>query len=101
MDSVSRRDFVAGLAAAGAAGGLVLRADAAPTLPSGTVREYRALLRQVGAGLRGVERPEMVAPAKLSITEDNILGPYYRAGAPFRAKITPPLEEGVVLLIQG
>ena len=34
-------------------------------------------------------------------TEDNILGPYHRAGAPFRAKITPPLEPGTVLVIRG
>ena len=104
MDSVSRREFVSGLAAVGAVGGLVLPAGAGPTARSGTVREYRTLLRQVeaaGRGLRGVERPELVAPAKLSITEPNILGPYYRAGAPYRAKITPPLEEGVVLLVQG
>jgi protocatechuate 3,4-dioxygenase beta subunit len=100
MDSVSRRDFVAGLAAAGAVGGLVLPASARATPTSGTLREYRALLRQIGA-LRGVEVPAVVAPAKLSATEPNILGPYHRAGAPFRAKITPPLEEGTVLLIQG
>ena len=45
--------------------------------------------------------PEAPAPAKLAVTEDNILGPYYRAGAPFRAKVTPPLEPGTVLVING
>src|SRR5262249_47516111 len=43
----------------------------------------------------------IAAPAKLSVTEDNILGPYYRPAAPFRAKLTPPLEPGTVLLISG
>ena len=41
------------------------------------------------------------APAQFAATEDNILGPFYRRGAPFRAKITPPLEPGTVLLVRG
>lgn len=34
-------------------------------------------------------------------TEDNILGPFYRPAAPYRAKITPPLEPSNLLLIRG
>jgi len=34
-------------------------------------------------------------------TEDDVIGPYYRAGAPFRAKISPPMASGNVLLIAG
>jgi catechol 1,2-dioxygenase len=34
-------------------------------------------------------------------TEKNIQGPFFREQAPFRAKITPPLEQGTVLLITG
>ena len=34
-------------------------------------------------------------------TERNIEGPFYRNSAPFRAKVTPPLEPGKVLLISG
>lgn len=101
--SVSRREFVAGLAALGLVDQLVLRADARPTLRSGTVKEYRTLLRAVerpAADLRGNGKAP-AAPVKLTPTEDNILGPYYRAGAPFRAKITPPLEPGTVMLITG
>jgi catechol 1,2-dioxygenase len=45
--------------------------------------------------------PAPVAPKDLRPTEDNILGPFYRKGAPFRAKITPPLIEGTVMLIAG
>jgi protocatechuate 3,4-dioxygenase beta subunit len=94
MDSVSRRDFVAGLAVLGV-GGLVLRADAQPTPPAGEAGEYGKFLRDGG--------PAPAAPAggKWAPTEDCILGPFYRPGAPFRAKVTPPLEPGVVLLIRG
>ena len=38
---------------------------------------------------------------KLHVTERDIEGPYYRGGAPFRAKVTPPLAEGKVTLIRG
>jgi protocatechuate 3,4-dioxygenase beta subunit len=34
-------------------------------------------------------------------TESNIEGPFYRRNAPYRAKVTPPLEPGKVLLITG
>jgi catechol 1,2-dioxygenase len=102
--SVTRRDFVSGLAALGVGGGLVLDAHALPTATSGTLREYRSLLRAVeepAADLRGPARKAPKAAGKLSVTEDNILGPYYRAGAPYRAKVTPPLEPGTVLVISG
>src|SRR5262249_18576842 len=101
--SVSRRDFVTGLTALGL-GGLVLDAHARPTPVSGSLQGSRALLRardHPAAALRGPKRTAPKAPAKLSVTETNILGPYYRAGAPFRAKVTPPLEPGTVMLISG
>lgn len=34
-------------------------------------------------------------------TEDDVIGPYYRKRAPFRAKISPPLAKGDILLISG
>ena len=40
-------------------------------------------------------------PPPMKATEDNILGPYHRKGAPWRAKVCPPLAEGEVLLIKG
>lgn len=43
----------------------------------------------------------MPASGEWTATEDNILGPFHREGAPFRGKITPPLEPGDVLLIRG
>ncbi len=92
--SVSRRDFFrGGLASAGAAA-LTLRADALPTLSSGTLEHYP--LFQVLA-----ETPAPMLPEGVRATEDNILGPYYREGSPFRAKVTPPLARGTTLLIRG
>ncbi len=86
MNNISRRDFLRstslGLAALGTSS-LVLRADAQPTPGSGQI-------------------PEGMAPPKpLTPTESNIMGPFFRSSAPFRAKITPPLSSGVVMLIQG
>jgi catechol 1,2-dioxygenase len=95
MSGVSRRDFVSGLAVLGV-GGLVLRADAQPTPSAGDTGEYAKFLRD-----RGAPVSPAAPPAKWLPTEDCILGPFYRAGAPFRAKITPPLEPGVVLLVGG
>ena len=91
MSSVSRREFFrGGLAAAGVAG-LTLRADALPTPPCGNLDHY--LPFKVLA--------ETPLPTTVKPTEDNILGPYFREGAPFRAKITPPLAKGITMLIRG
>ncbi|MFO0930607.1 MAG: hypothetical protein U0736_26840 [Gemmataceae bacterium] len=101
--SMSRRRFVAGLGVLGVAGELVLHDEARATPVSGTVDEYRRFLRaseRPATDLRGPARA-VLAPGKLTPTEDNILGPYYRAGAPFRGKMTPPLEPGTVLLVRG
>lgn len=101
----SRRQFLSraagGLAAAGASSLLVLDAAAEPTPASGTGDAYINFLKQTRqlppAGSTLVAKPA----GNGSITEDNILGPYYRPGAPFRAKVTPPLAEGKPLLVQG
>src|ERR1700722_2654094 len=100
MSDFSRRDFLRqggmGLAAIGSAG-LVLRADARPTEPSGGLGNYAHYLagerqqknRVPEAGKRN-EAQNVSPPTKWALTEDNILGPFYRSGAPFRGKITPP-----------
>jgi protocatechuate 3,4-dioxygenase beta subunit len=97
----SRRRFIQwggiGFAAA-STGELLLPAYAAPTQSSGTLGAYAAIAQQNPAPPRA-EAP--TPPANFTATEDNILGPYHRAGAPYRAKITPPLEPGTVLLIRG
>lgn len=99
---VSRREFflTGGLAAAGSAG-LALRADARPTPPSGTLDHYPEFRALLNAGLPDAAQPALSLPAGAKPTEDNILGPYFREGAPYRAKVTPPLEKGTVLLIRG
>jgi catechol 1,2-dioxygenase len=103
MFNASRRDFLRygplGLAVAGAAG-LVLRPDARPTEASGDDQEAQEVAG-ADAKTTGAEAAEITPPKVFKATEDNILGPYYRAGAPYRAKITPPLEPGEVLLISG
>ncbi len=96
MSDFSRRDFVHGLMGLAAGGTLLLPRGVQATPASGTLGAYGAFLE--------AEKQQEAAPPmgkKWAATEDNILGPYYRKGAPFRAKITPPLEAGTVLLIRG
>jgi catechol 1,2-dioxygenase len=96
MSRLPRRDFLrrttVGLAAWGA-GGLVLSAAARPTEASGDLGEYARFLAE--------SDPPAPPTGDWQPTADNILGPYYRPGAPYRGKITPPLEPGPVLLISG
>src|SRR4051812_4964563 len=98
--SVSRRElFRSGLATAGVAA-LTLRADAQPTPPSGSLKNYPEF-QKVADGPLPFVMPTTPLPDTAKPTEDNILGPYYREGAPFRAKITPPLAKGITMLIRG
>lgn len=95
MTETSRRDFVrqgCGLAAAG----LVLGAAAEPTEASGDLGAYARYQQE-----KPPARNAAAQPANWVATEDNILGPFHRRGAPFRAKVTPPLEPGTVLLVSG
>ena len=97
--SVSRREFFrSGLATAGAAA-LTLRADAMPTLPSGTLKHYPEFQVFADTPLPAVAPGALPDAAKP--TEDNILGPYFRDGAPYRAKVTPPLAKGATLVVRG
>ena len=97
---VSRRElFWGGLATVGSAA-LTLRADAMPTLSSGTLKHCPEFQVLADAPLPFVP-PGEVLPATTKPTEDNILGPYFREGAPFRAKVTPPLIKGIPMLIRG
>jgi catechol 1,2-dioxygenase len=99
MPILSRRRFLrasgAGLALAGGSE-LILPADAQPTASSGNLGAYATYLQEKPPQAGGGKRP-----ANWALTEDNILGPFHRRGAPFRAKITPPLEPGTVLVIKG
>ena len=94
MSAQSRRDFFrfGGLAALGTTG-LVLRADAEPTLSLPDAHGFEEVLFREESPLKLGEGTKP--------TEDNILGPYHRAGAPFRGKITPPAEPGKIMVIRG
>lgn len=102
-DETSRRHFLRnsllGLGVATAAG-MRLRADAQPTAASGTLGTYGDYLEKQGESADAVPGVRDSSGRK-TVTEPNILGPFYRKAAPYRAKITPPLEPGVTLLIQG
>jgi protocatechuate 3,4-dioxygenase beta subunit len=95
--NLGRRDAlrfgVAGVAGL-AFGRWILPASAEPTEPSGDLGRHGELLVQA----------EAPTPQPLGVwtpTEDNILGPFYRPQAPYRAKISPPLAPGNTLLISG
>lgn len=113
MSEVSRRRFLgAGLAVT--AGGLILPSLVTPTEASGELGAYGDFISQktpppmpTPAELAAIRLRELAIPAAqvpaagVRATEANILGPYHRADAPFRGKITPPLEPGTVLVIRG
>ncbi|MEK7468154.1 MAG: twin-arginine translocation pathway signal protein [Planctomycetota bacterium] len=97
MLDLPRRDFLTraslGLAAA-FSGALTLRSDADPTPESGDVGDYGGYVKEKPA-------PDAPKNGDWNPTESNILGPFHRKGAPYRAKIGPPLSKGTVMLISG
>jgi len=98
-NELTRREFLKqttlGLATAGVAG-WILRADARPTTASKNIEISEQVLQQMGEPPQPVLMQDNLAPTKKSQ-----LGPFYRAGAPFRAKVTPPFEPGTVLIVSG
>lgn len=86
---MKRREFLKrtsrGLAAIGAST-LVLRSDAFPT-----PRSHDA----------DVAEEMFDDEVQLKPTVSRELGPFYRTGAPYRAKLTPPFEPGTVLVVSG
>src|ERR1043166_8426606 len=96
----SRRDFLhMGLGVT--AGGLLLPAAASLTEASGDLGSYATFLDQEKKAQPKTPDPQPPQGAAFRLTEDNILGPYHRPNAPFRGKITAPLEPGTILLISG
>jgi len=93
---MERRSFIKnsalGLAAAGAAG-LILRSDALPT-----PRSHDADVAEEMFG-SFVADDKKIGDLKPTVSRD--LGPFYRSGAPYRAKMTPPFEPGTVLIVTG
>jgi len=96
--NTNRRTFLVkgafGVAAAGV-GALVLNAEAGPTEASGDLGAYGEYFPT-----RGVD-PNLLLPSSTQVTERSAQGPFFRVGAPFRAKISPPLEPGTVLVVKG
>ena len=95
MNGLDRRDFfrIGSLGLAAGLGVLTLAGDAQPTEASGQAEDFLTA--------NSIEIAPAVLPPKFQPTEDNILGPYHRKGAPFRGLITPPLEPGDVLVVRG
>ena len=94
MNSQSdRRSFLTlgGLAAAGSA--LHLNATALPTPATEDAHGYVNYLQANGK--------DIVPEGKWKPTHPDILGPFWASGAPFRGKVTPPLEPGELLVIRG
>lgn len=87
MSESNRRQFfhATGFAAAGS---LLLPASVRPTPPSGEHED-------VHAPMQDPQDQKLVATAK------NIEGPYFRAGAPYHAKVSPPCAPGKVLVVRG
>jgi catechol 1,2-dioxygenase len=94
MTDFARRTFMSlgSLGLVAGATGLVLPAHAQPTEPSGELGKASPALLEI----EPAQPPRPFEP-----TEDNILGPYFRPKAPFRAKVTPPLEPGETMVIRG
>ena len=94
---MKRRDFLQqtgfGLAMIGASG-LVLRADARPTPRSLDAEDAETLFK-------GISGASFDDKKELKPTVSRELGPFYRAGSPYRAKLTPPFEPGTVLVVTG
>jgi len=100
MSRSTRRDFFqqAGLGLAGlGAAGLILRAGAPPTLATVSGEEANRVLIQMGAS------PKEAVPAAgaLKLITPVSYGPFYRTGAPFRAKLSVPGEPGTTFVLSG
>jgi catechol 1,2-dioxygenase len=98
MGDSTRRSFLKhtaiGLAAAGASG-LVLRSDAQPTQQVSRDANDRVLV-QLGPATQ-----EVAAKTDLKRVSPLPYGPFYRAGAPFRGKLSLPGEPGTTFMLSG
>jgi catechol 1,2-dioxygenase len=81
-------------AAAFGAGSLVLQANAQPTAATPDVHDYEAFLDRKGI-------PRVQPAGEFAPSFQDILGPFHVNGAPFRGKVTPPLEPGKLLVMRG
>lgn len=96
---MKRRDFLqksgVGLAMLGVSG-LTLRSDAHPTPRSLDADEA---IEKFSSAQNSVFDDKDKTDLKPTVSRE--LGPFYRSGSPYRAKLTPPFEPGTVLVITG
>ncbi|MCS7023159.1 MAG: hypothetical protein NZV14_00020 [Bryobacteraceae bacterium] len=89
----SRRSMIgAGLSMT--AGPLYLSANAQPTEETEDSHNYLEYLARQ-------EPPQLTPQGSFGPSYEDILGPYYAQNAPFRGKVTAPLEPGEILLVRG
>src|ERR1700727_2504500 len=70
---------------------LILRTDAQPTPSYYDDGHYVEYVDKLYEKSRSSRPP----------TDPDVLGPYFRKGAPYRAKVTPPNEPGTALVVSG
>lgn len=99
MSDSTRRDFLQrtgfGLAGLGAAG-LVLGGGSRPTVATVSGEEANRVLIQMGKIPK-----DSPAPGALKLVTPITYGPFYRTGAPFRAKLSIPGEPGTTFVLSG
>ncbi|HET6889807.1 MAG TPA: hypothetical protein VFH31_01790, partial [Pyrinomonadaceae bacterium] len=100
MGKATRRSFLAqsgiGLAGLGAAG-FVLRSTVRPTLAIASGDEANRILIQLGT----IPKDPAVAQGDLKRITPLPYGPWYKPGAPFRAKLSLPGEPGTTFILSG
>ncbi len=100
MAKATRRNFLVntglGLAGIGSAG-LLLRTGASPTLATVSGEEANRVLIQMGT----IPAEAVAAKVDLKPVIPMSYGPWYKAGAPFRAKLSLPGEPGTTFVLSG
>lgn len=100
MSNATRRQFLthAGLGLAGVgAGRLVLGSAAQPTPATVSGEEANRVLIQMGA----ISKEAAPPAGALKLVTPVSYGPFYRSGAPFRAKLSVPGEPGTTFVLSG
>lgn len=100
MGKATRRNFLQhtayGLAGLSSAG-LILRADMSPTVATVSGEEANRVLIQMGA----IPTDAAGAKGELKQITPMSYGPWYKPGAPFRAKLSLPGEPGTTFVLLG
>lgn len=100
MSNATRRNFLqqTGLGLAGlGVGGLVLQVNRQPTLATVSGDDANRILIQMGA----ITKEAVPAPDPMKLITPVSYGPFYKRGAPFRAKLSTPGEPGTTFVLSG